>query len=131
MRSRRCSPRASSQPAAKPDCATWNALGGDTAGPATVSYTITEGDAKGPFVKTIPPSLPDQAKLPALGYTSALEGLAEKFHTSPAMLQQLNPGAQFTANSQIKVPAVKPFDVGCAETHARSGRRGRDGAGDA
>ena len=30
------------------------ALGGDTAGSATVSYTITEGDVKGPFVKTIP-----------------------------------------------------------------------------
>ncbi len=32
---------------------------------------------------------------PALGYTSLIEKLAERFHTSPAMLQQLNPGARF------------------------------------
>ena len=93
------------------DCATWKSLGGDNAGAATVSYTITESDVKGPFVKTIPKSLPEQASLPALGYTSAAEKLAEKFHTSPAMLQQLNPGVRYTTNSAIKVPAVTPFDV--------------------
>lgn len=95
----------------QPDCATWRALGGDTAGAPTVSYTITESDVKGPFVKAIPKSLPDQASLPALGYRTALEELGEKFHTSPAMLQQLNPGARFAANSAIKVPGVQPFDV--------------------
>ena len=95
----------------EPDCATWHALGGDSAGAATVNYTVSEDDAKGPFVKTIPRLLPDQASLPALGYTSALEKLAEKFHTSPAMLRQLNPGVGFTANNMIKVPAVQPFDV--------------------
>jgi lipoprotein-anchoring transpeptidase ErfK/SrfK len=95
----------------EPDCNTWQALGGDAAGAPTVSYTITEQDVKGPFVKAIPRSLPDQASLPALGYTSAVEKLAEKFHTSPAMLQQLNPGVRFAANSAIKVPAVQPFDA--------------------
>jgi lipoprotein-anchoring transpeptidase ErfK/SrfK len=93
------------------DCATWHALGGDAAGPSTMNYTITEDDVKGPFIKTLPRSLPEQASLPALGYTSALEKLAERFHTSPAMLQQLNAGASFTANSAIKVPAVQPFDA--------------------
>jgi len=93
------------------DCATWKSLGGDNAGAATVSYTITESDVKGPFIKAIPKSLPEQASLPALGYTSAAEKLAEKFHTSPAMLQQLNPGVRYTTNSAIKVPAVTPFDV--------------------
>lgn len=103
----------------QPDCATLkalrqaqgDALGGDRADAATVSYTITENDVKGPFVRMIPKSLPQQASLPALGYTSALERLAEKFHTSPAMLQQLNPGVRFAANSAIKVPAVQPFDA--------------------
>jgi lipoprotein-anchoring transpeptidase ErfK/SrfK len=95
----------------QPDCATWHALGGDAAGPTTVSYTVSEEDVKGPFVKTIPRLLPDQASLPALGYTSALERLSEKFHTSPAMLQRLNPGWHFTANSTIKTPAVQPFDA--------------------
>jgi lipoprotein-anchoring transpeptidase ErfK/SrfK len=95
----------------EPDCATWHALGGETSGPATVNYTMTEDDVKGPFIKTLPPSLPDQASLPALGYTSALEKISEKFHTSPAMLQQLNPGVRFSAGSTIVVPAVEPFDV--------------------
>jgi lipoprotein-anchoring transpeptidase ErfK/SrfK len=95
----------------EPDCATWKALGGDAAGSATTDYTITEDDVKGPFVKAIPRSLPEQANLPALGYTSELEQLAEKFHTSPAMLQELNPGRRFAANSAIKVPAVQPFDA--------------------
>jgi lipoprotein-anchoring transpeptidase ErfK/SrfK len=95
----------------QPDCATWKSLGGDNAGAATVSYAITESDVNGPFVKTIPKSLPEQASLPALGYTSAAEKLAEKFHASPAMLQQLNPGVRYAVNSAIKVPAVTPFDV--------------------
>jgi lipoprotein-anchoring transpeptidase ErfK/SrfK len=95
----------------EPDCATWHALGGDTSGPPTVSYTITQDDVKGPFVKTIPRALPAQANLPALGYTSVLEKLGERFHTSPAMLQQLNPGVRFTADTAIVVPAVQPFDA--------------------
>jgi lipoprotein-anchoring transpeptidase ErfK/SrfK len=93
------------------DCATWSALGGDSGHPATVSYTINEADAKGPFVKQIPRELPEQASLPALGYTSVLERLSEKFHASPAMLQQLNPAGRFTAGAEIQVPDVRPFDV--------------------
>jgi lipoprotein-anchoring transpeptidase ErfK/SrfK len=92
------------------DCETWHALGGDTAGPAIVDYTITENDVKGPFAKAIPPSLPAQADLPALGYLSAIEKLGEKFHVSPAVLQRLNRGVSFAANARIKVPAVQPFD---------------------
>jgi lipoprotein-anchoring transpeptidase ErfK/SrfK len=95
----------------EPDCATWQALGGDTAGAPTMDYTVTEGDVKGPFVKMLPKTLPEQASLPALSYTSALEELAEKFHTSPAMLQQLNSGARFAADSTIKVPVVQPFQA--------------------
>jgi len=96
------------------DCDAWHALGGDGASPV-VSYTITDADAAGPFVKAIPPELPEQANLPALGYTSALEALAEKFHTSPAVLQQLNPSGRFDVNAEIKVPAVTPFDVNAAK----------------
>ena len=92
------------------DCATWSALGGDS-NPAIVSYTINEADVKGPFVKQIPRALPEQAGLPALGYTSALERLSEKFHASPAVLQQLNPAGRFTAGTAIQVPNVEPFDV--------------------
>ena len=87
------------------------APGGNAAGAATVSYTITEDDVNGPFAGKIPPSLPDQASLPALGYPSLTEQLAERFHTSPALLQQLNPGARFDAGTTIDVPAVQPFDA--------------------
>ena len=96
------------------DCDAWQTLGGDGASPF-VSYTITDADAAEPFVKAIPPELPEQANLPALGYTSALEALAEKFHTSPAVLQQLNPSGRFDVNAEIKVPAVTPFDVNAAK----------------
>jgi lipoprotein-anchoring transpeptidase ErfK/SrfK len=73
------------------------------------SYTLTEADVKGPFEK-VPPHLADQAKLTALGYQSPMELIAERFHTSPALLTQLNHGIAMTAGRDIKVPAVTPFD---------------------
>jgi lipoprotein-anchoring transpeptidase ErfK/SrfK len=91
------------------DCATWETL--RPAGPPTMSYAITEEDANGPFAGKIPASLADQAGLPALGYSSLAEQLAERFHTSPAMLQQLNSGARLEAGATIQVPAVQPFDA--------------------
>jgi lipoprotein-anchoring transpeptidase ErfK/SrfK len=96
--------------AGKPDCATWEALGGTTADAALTSYTITDADVKGPFEKTIPPHLAQQAKLATLNYRSPIELLAERFHLSPALLSQLNPGVEIAAGRDIKVPAVQPFD---------------------
>jgi lipoprotein-anchoring transpeptidase ErfK/SrfK len=75
------------------------------------SYTITPADAEGPFVPSIPADLVKQASLPALSYTSVLELIAERFHSTPAFLRELNPTAQFTANEQIQVPNVEPFLV--------------------
>jgi len=88
------------------DAAVWNALNADTA-PLLTEYTVTAEDEKGPFV-SIPADLMEQAKLPALGYTSPLEELAERFHSSPALLRALNPGAgDFTAaGSAITVANV-------------------------
>ena len=96
-------------PAGKPDCATWEALGAGSSEPATTSYTITDADMKGPFEK-IPPKLVDQAKLTTLGYQSPMELIAERFHTSPALLAQLNRGVAMAAGREIKVPAVAPFN---------------------
>ena len=78
---------------------------------AIVSYTITDADAAGPFAESIPPELPDQAKLPSLTYASALEALAERFHSTPALLQRLNPQSAFAAGEAIQVPNVDPFVV--------------------
>jgi lipoprotein-anchoring transpeptidase ErfK/SrfK len=75
------------------------------------TYTITQQDVAGPFIESVPHDLMDQAKLPALSYTSAFEALAEKFHSSPALLRRLNPGASWTADESIKVPDVQPFEL--------------------
>jgi len=87
------------------DAATWGALGTDTA-PALINYTLTAEDLKGPFVP-IPSDVKDQAKLASLGYTSPLELISEKFHSSPELLQALNPGAKFDRGGQeLMVPNV-------------------------
>lgn len=96
--------------APQPDCETWKALEGDST-EATTTYTITEADVKGPFEENIPRQLVEQAKLPALAYTSPAELLGERFHASPALLQRLNRGTSFKAGETIKVPNVTPFDV--------------------
>jgi lipoprotein-anchoring transpeptidase ErfK/SrfK len=73
------------------------------------AYTITPEDAAGPFVPSVPADLVQQAALPSLAYTSQLEALAERFHATPALLQQLNPSSQFAAGEQIQVPNVEPL----------------------
>jgi lipoprotein-anchoring transpeptidase ErfK/SrfK len=97
-------------PAGKPDCATWEALGAGSSEPTVTSYTVTAEDRTGPFEKKIPPKLADQAKLPTLNYQSPMELLAERFHSSPALLSQLNRGVVIAAGREIKVPAVAPFN---------------------
>jgi len=74
--------------------------------PATVPYTITDADAAGPYAP-VPEDMMEQSKLPALGYTSILEALGERFHASPALLKALNPKATFAAGEQIEVPNVE------------------------
>ncbi len=96
----------------KPDCPTWKALASDNAEAALTTYTLTAGDLDGPFEAQIPPRLDLQAALPALGYQSALEEIAERFHASPALLQQLNRGVTLKEGTSIRVPAVSPFDPG-------------------
>ena len=74
--------------------------------PTLVPYTVTEDDARGPFV-TVPNELMDQAALPALGYQSSLEALAEKFHVKPALLSRLNQGKDLSSPGvEIQVPNV-------------------------
>src|SRR5579863_42518 len=73
--------------------ATWEVLNADSA-PALTTYTLAEEDVAGPF-GVVPPDAMEQAKLKYLGYESPLAGLAEKFHSSPKLLQALNPGKNF------------------------------------
>jgi len=94
-----------------PDCDSWHALGGDGADPTIVDYAVTEADVAGPFEPQIPRELTAQAALPALGYRSALEEIAERFHAAPALIERLNPGVKIAAGQSIKVPGVQPFDA--------------------
>jgi lipoprotein-anchoring transpeptidase ErfK/SrfK len=65
------------------------------ADPVLMTYEIQKDDVKGPFIERIPDEYAEQAKLKRLGYTSPLEGLAEKFHMDEKFLQKLNPGKAF------------------------------------
>ncbi len=71
-------------------------------------YRITAEDGAGPF-EPIPEDMMEKSQLPSLGYTSLLEALAERFHTTPALLQQLNPGETFAVDREIQVPNVEPM----------------------
>lgn len=87
------------------DAQTWEALDSDTA-PVVAPYTITDTDVAGPFEK-IPTDMMDKAKLPQLGYESAVDELAERFHASPQLLEKLNPHKQFDkSGEEIMVPQV-------------------------
>jgi lipoprotein-anchoring transpeptidase ErfK/SrfK len=81
------------------------ALNADPA-PTLVPYTVTETDLAGPFHE-IPEDMMEKAALEGLGYSSALEALAERFHCSPRLLRHLNQEATFaSAGEVLQVPNV-------------------------
>ena len=94
------------------DDATWSALSGRAGGQQPlISYEITPEDVAGPFVDAIPADLMEQAELDALGYTSPLEMLAEKFHVNPRLLEEANRHATFRrAGERILVPNIAAID---------------------
>ena len=92
------------------------------------NYTITQQDVAGPFIDNMPADMMEAAKLPSLGYTSALEALSEKFHSSPALMKQLNPGAGWGAGEVIKVPDVEPFLLPAKNDKPLVAARGTAGA---
>ena len=72
------------------DEATKQALGQWSNIPATRVVAIPEAFAAGPFYAT-PKDPQDKAKMQRLGYQSLDEKLAERFHTTVAVLKDLNP----------------------------------------
>jgi lipoprotein-anchoring transpeptidase ErfK/SrfK len=95
------------KPSGNLDAETWARLTAASPEPALVEYEIQPSDVKGPFNKTIPPSLEKKAELKNLNFTGAHELLAEKFHIDPGLLTRLNPKASFdTAGTKIMVPNV-------------------------
>lgn len=76
-------------------------------GEPLTTYTITAEDAAGPFVEKIPDDMMEKAALPALGYTSIVEMLGERFHSQPDLLRRLNPGVGFAAGDSVRVPDIR------------------------
>jgi lipoprotein-anchoring transpeptidase ErfK/SrfK len=93
------------QPSGELDPKTRAKLGGDA---VIAHYRIAPEDVEGPFVERIPDEVEQQARLDALLYTSPAEGLAERFHTTPEVLAELNPGARIAVGQTLRVPAVTP-----------------------
>lgn len=95
--------------------------------PATRVVTIPAEFAAGPFV-AIPDKVEDQARLPAMGYTSLDEKLAERFHTTVETLQALNPGglpagAPGGASSAAASPAPSPIGATAQPALFRAGQQ--------
>ena len=97
-------------------------------------YIVTLEDTAGPFTK-----LPvvrgsnagerlmlRESKLKQMNFASPLELLAEKFHSSPRLLMELNPGKAFTkAGARLQVPNVltpAPAEVASIVVDASTGR---------
>lgn len=95
------------------DESVWKILNADP-GPVLNTYTTSANDFKGPFGK-VPADMMRKAKLKYLGYASPLDGIAEKFHIQPALLQKLNPGRTFQKPGEdLTVPNVRNPIVGTA-----------------
>ena len=74
----------------------------DTA-PALVAYTLTAEDVAGPFAE-VPNDLEAMSELSRIGYETAAEAMAEKFHMDVDLLRTLNPGVDFAqAGTEIVV----------------------------
>lgn len=81
--------------------------------PATRLVTIPQDFATGPFY-AVPNKPEDQARMPALGYASLDEKLAERFHTTEAVLRELNPGGK-PSDSGGAAPALVEEGTAAAE----------------
>ncbi len=100
------------------DADTWKALTAVGGAPAVKTYIITDADIAGPFAPDVGE---DFVKLAAQEagpqFATPLEALAERFHMSQALLQELNPGADFAKAGQVLVvtdaeaPAFAKGDV--------------------
>jgi lipoprotein-anchoring transpeptidase ErfK/SrfK len=83
----------------------WKALAAVSEDAAITEYKISDKDVKGPFLDKLPARMEDMKDLKALGYTSAREALAEKFHMSEDLLTALNPGKKFDKAGEAIVVA--------------------------
>lgn len=86
------------------DAATWAALA-EGAAPVFGTYTVTEQDVAGPF-EAIPEDPVMQSSMKSLPYEDALEAFAERYHSSPKLLVELNKGRSLQAGQQLVLPDI-------------------------
>jgi lipoprotein-anchoring transpeptidase ErfK/SrfK len=106
----------------KLDQATVDALKTWTNIPATRVVTIPGDFAAGPFAE-VPKDPQEQAKLPVLGYASLDEKLAERFHTTVAVLAALNPGGAPATTGGADPASVPPVPHVSDEPLFRGGQQ--------
>src|SRR3546814_10629986 len=79
--------------------------------PPTRTIRLPENFVSGPFTPNLPYKLSDQADMPYLGYRNSLEKLAERFHTTPEVLEKLNtPNMTVRAGVILRVQTVTDPD---------------------
>src|SRR5258706_11374925 len=75
----------------------------------TRTLALTAEALAGPYTNPIPKDPQEQSKLPALGYRSPMEKLAEMFHTTPRILLALNdPATRLSPGSMMWFPKDLP-----------------------
>ncbi|MDH7970595.1 L,D-transpeptidase family protein [Sphingomonas sp. AR_OL41] len=76
---------------------------------ATRTLRLSAEALSGPFVNPLPKAPAEQAKLTTLAYRSAMEKLAEMFHTTPAVLVALNsPDTPLRPGTPVVFPNAVP-----------------------
>ena len=97
------------KPSGKIDQPTLQALYPYRAARPTQVVRLSAVDLAGPFINPTPKEPEDQAKLPCLCYRTALEKIAERFHTTPATLVALNsPETPLKVGQPIVAPNAIP-----------------------
>ena len=95
--------------------------------PATRVVTIPREWASVGY-KDIPDDPAEQAKMDRLGYESLDEKLAERFHTTIDVLQQLNPGGRPAGASEGASPSPSPTRSAAASSSATPSPDGTESA---
>jgi lipoprotein-anchoring transpeptidase ErfK/SrfK len=102
----------------------WDLLAGQVGADGPLrEHTLTAGDLEGPFVE-VPDDPQAQAELDCLCHPSPREALAERFHTTPELIERLNPEvdlASIAAGTRLWVPAVEEStpEAGVADSVSR------------
>ncbi|MBU1756783.1 MAG: L,D-transpeptidase [Alphaproteobacteria bacterium] len=79
--------------------------------PLVTRYTLTQEDVAGSF-RQVPADMAAMAERDRIGYSSASELLAEKFHMSEGLLAALNPDAELTsAGTEILVVQADSAEI--------------------